>query len=363
VDYTLDMNTFWNASKNDYNIREKGFRTVEIIRFEFNSSRIEVGYTIQDNAAIKALALTNSNIEFEYLCAGIIFPACNGTFPGEPGPRQFLGNTGFTSIEQCVTFFHSLSQTNICPYPYRSNTAQCRVLHGFSSFFLPQVHCSHVKPVGNNVCNDTCATACSDCSPNAECVATYPNITSTPQSFTPVYMCKCKNGYVGNGTTCTAKTCEYGICPAKYGSYDCSSGNLCKCTETFVSQPVNFGQNLCVCPAGGQIIYKNSKPICVPAGRCLDAQWQCEGQRYSQVRCTGNNTFSLFKDCVCNHGFSGGYEYPCVCATGNRVVWSDAHQGEVCLPPTGCTVNWHCSSPQTCVIPNGQLVGQCIAMK
>jgi len=233
-------------------------------------------------------------------------------------------------------------------------------MHSVLYFYLR--FCSHVKPVNNMVCVDSCFPACNNCHENAECVASYPNI---PADFSPVYGCQCKNGYVGNGTVCTAKNCEYGNCPAKWGSFDCSGDNLCKCTESFTPKPFGFGNNdLCNCPEGSQIFYHESKPICVPLGRCIDEQWQCNVQKYNQVKCSsfGNNTFSTFKHCLCNYGFTGGWEYPCACAAGNRIVWSDAHHGEICLPPTGCTTNWHCSgSKQQCVIPSGQLVGTCVA--
>jgi len=275
----------------------------------------------------------------------------------------FLANTGFTSVEHCISYFDSIPNQGICPYPQLSDTRSCRTLHAFSSLFAPQIHCSHVRPVSNFVCKDSCLPACSNCHPDSECVATHPGI---PNNFTSIlYQCKCKNGYIGNGTSCTPKTCNYGNCPAVWGSFDCSANNnsnLCHCTETFFHNPTDTSNNLCTCPITSRIIYLNSKPVCVPQGRCTE-QWHCNKQNFNQVKCLqyGNNSFTLFKSCVCNYGFLGGWEYPCTCPQGNRIVWSEALMGEVCFSPTQCTVNWHCPNSQHCVVDSDQIVGNCVA--
>jgi hypothetical protein len=360
VDFIFNITTGFNFNTLAYDIIQQGFRMKELIRFEPNSSKINLGYTIQDVAVIKAFAIASGSIPPEFACSKIIFPACNVTKVG--GVGNYLDDTGFSTIAECVSFLNSLPGVNEqpCPYGTRSNTSVCRITHGVGAFLLPDVHCSHVKR-DSEVCRETCLPACSNCHADAECEAIFPDI---PDSFSPVYVCKCKNGYVGNGTSCTPKTCQHGNCPALFGSYDCSINGLCLCTETFTSQPSSFGNNqLCACPEGSRIVYNNSKPVCVPNGRCVQSQWECSNtQAYNQVKCSsyGNNTFTLFKVCLCNYGFTGGWEYPCQCNSLKRVVWSNVFNGEVCLSNSECTVNWHCNYPQNCVFSGGNSVGTCI---
>jgi hypothetical protein len=326
-------------------------RNTEVIVFNNNSSLIRLGRTTQDPAAIKLFAAVNSELSVFEIC-GIIFQACNVT---NATGYNYLSDTGFADFGSCVGFLLSLPPNNPCPYPQRSNTRDCRRLHAFSSLFLPNVHCSHVKPA-SMVCTDSCLPSCSNCDPNAKCVPEFP-VINVPN---PVYKCQCNNGYVGNGTVCTPKNCSFGNCPALFGSYECSTG-LCMCTESFTQNPT--GSSICTCPSPSQIFYNNSKPVCVPQGRCIDAQWQCNGQSYTQVKCVSvNNTFSLFNACVCNYGFNGGWEYPCSCPVGRRIVWSNTLNGDVCLNSTECTANWHCSTNR-CSISPGQQVGTCVPSK
>jgi len=348
VDYNLDIKTKFNFTTGTYDIDMQGFRNRDIFVFEPGTKRVILDYTIQDPAAIAVFDVVGTSIPNEFTCGFIIIPACNRTIDGGP----YLSDTGFTSVEDCVTQLNNLP-ANPCPYAQRSNTKECRQLHGFSSGPLPSVHCAHTK-IDSMVCQDSCLPACANCDSNAECVATFPTL------LTPVYKCQCKNGYVGNGSTCAAKTCNYGNCPALYGSYQCSTGN-CVCKDTFTANPTATGNDdLCTCE-GGQIIYNNSVPVCVPEGRCISQQYECNEQSYNQVKCKsiGYNTFTKFKFCVCNYGFNGGYEYPCTCDASKRVVWSDTLSGEVCLSTSECTANWHCAYPKTCQISSGQQVGQC----
>lgn len=350
VDYNIGIKTKYNFTTGGYDIDQQGFRYRDIFVFAPGTTQVILDYTIQDPAAIAVFNDLGNSISIDFVCNFIIIPACNGT--AERGWRPDLVDTGFVDGADCVAKLSNLPP-NPCPYAQRSNTPECRQLHGFASGLLPSVHCSHVK-IGSMVCTDSCLPACANCDPNAECVPTFPTL------FAPVYQCQCKNGYVGNGTTCVEKPCNYGNCPALYGSYQCSTGK-CMCKDTFTANPTATGNNLCTCE-GGQIIYNNSVPVCVPTGRCISQQYECNGQDYNQVKCTtvGYNTYTKFKFCVCNYGFEGGYEYPCSCPTGKRVVWSNTFNGEVCLSPSECTVSWHCAYPQTCQIAPGQQVGQCV---
>jgi len=271
----------------------------------------------------------------------------------------YLTDTTFATMDQCLAFMNTLPLADPCPFPERDNTTACRQLHAFSSFFLPNIHCQHVRP-DSAVCVDTCKPACDSCDPHATCVATFPTI------YAPVFVCQCNNGYVGNGLTCAPKPCSYGNCPAMYGSYDCSSG-LCMCTQTFTQVPTApNGQAICTCPAPATVFYNDSAspsyPVCVPKGRCMNGEtWQCQGQTYTEVKCLPvGNTYTLFDACVCNPGFQGGYEYPCTCLPGNSIKSSTIYAGDVCLAPGQCTDNWHCAWPLHCNFPAGQVFGTCV---
>src|SRR4029077_4920131 len=187
-----------------------------------------------------------------------------------------------------------------------------------SAFILPQVHCAHVA-VNSSVCTESCLPACANCHANAQCVPTFPG---SPTNLDTVYACQCNNGYVGNGTSCTALNCNYNNCPAIWGSYTCGSGR-CECGVTYTYNPTNYGTNdLCLCNDPDQLMYNSSgSPICVTEGRCLSEQWQCNSQDYNDVKCTMNNwtnIYTLFKYCICNYGFNGGMEYPCGCLSPRR---------------------------------------------
>jgi len=358
VDFEMNVTTAYDFTNNIYLVNNQTFRLREYITFVPNSDLIKLGYTIHDSSANKAFALVDAILPHSILCAGIIFPACNVSTG--IGNQTYLTDTGYNNIEECITFLDNLeNQFHPCPYAQRSNTDDCRNLHGISAFVLPSLHCAHVRP-NSAVCVDTCLPSCSNCHQNAECVASHPGI---PTNFTVVYECQCKKGYIGNGTFCEPLSCDnHDKCPGLYGSYECSTG-LCKCTETFNHQPEGFGtKNLCICPNDGQIVYNNSGiPFCVPVGKCLQNQWECNLQSYQQVKCAtfGINTFTLFKDCLCNYGFSGGWEYPCHCDSSKKIVYSSYHNGQVCLSTQECTENYHCTSSNTCHFQSGNPIGTC----
>jgi len=352
VDSNIDISTSYNLTTQSYDFVQTGFRNREYIVFSPNTSKIILGFTVQDKGASALFALSQSTTTAEYICNSVIIPACNGT--AEIGYRPYLADTTFESSADCVNFFKNLPLSP-CPFSQRSDTINCRLAHGQTAFFGPDTHCVHVKPE-SDACKDTCLPACSNCDANAECVATFPTL------FTPVYECKCKNTFVGNGTTCVPKQCSYGTCPSLYGSYECSTGT-CKCLKSFDNNPMvtSTGSDLCKCDAPSKIVYNGSSPVCVPEGKCIADQWECNLQSYTQVKCksVGDNIFTDFKACQCNYGFSGGYEYPCKCAATKRILWSDSFNGDVCLSTTECTANWHCSYPLTCHGASNGAIGSC----
>lgn len=363
VDYVINTTTRINATTIGYD--EQGFRSTDYFRFANGTTQVELDYGVQDPALIKLSNLVTSSFSPEQLCF-LIFAACNGSDAFNVPPQPYLVDTGFSTLEECITFMYALPSdpnNTICPYVDRSNTTNCRTIHMLSSFIDPSIHCAHVRP-DSALCVNTCLPACDNCDINASCRATY---VSIPYNFTPVYACECNNGYVGNGSHCTPKACSYGNCPAAWGSYDCSGDNLCKCTETFTPNPTDTtGSNLCTCPAPSQLFWNGDILECVPKGRCLNGQqWQCTSQSYNDVKCTtyGNNTFTLFNDCLCNYGFLGGWEYPCSCPSPKRSFYSNSYSGNICLQPWECQFSWQCGYPLTCHVPTGQQIGSCVNSK
>jgi len=355
VYYTLNITTS-NSSSVQYN--QQGFRFHDYYVFPNGSAEVLLDYGIQDPAAIELFALSSSAVTPAELCF-LIFAACNGSDLFGIPPLPYLNTTEYTSMADCIAFNTALPfdvNNSICPYPTRSNTTGCRATHAFAAFIDPSLHCPHTRK-DSALCANDCLPACSNCDPNASCIATYPTL------FAPVYQCSCNNGYIGNGSHCSPHYCSYGTCGATWDSYTCSEGNLCMCTETFQHDP-NSTTDYCTCASPSTIYEDATKmPVCVPNGRCIDsATWQCHNQVYSQVQCTtyGNNTFTLFEHCLCNYGFLGGWEFPCVCPAGNRIVWSVVFAGDICLPPNQCTDAWHCSWPQTCYVASGQRIGTCM---
>lgn len=363
VDYTIGISTLFDPVTRVYGFVQEDFRFVEYIVYDTNSALINTGFTVQDTGANTLFELTGAAVDVQTICGGFIFPACS---PINPATNQsYIADTGFTSVVDCIT---SLSQVAAipqpCPYPFRADTLSCRSLHALSSFFIPSIHCAHTKR-DSPVCRAQCLPACAQCHANASCVATYPGFPLTRASMVPVYECKCNNGFTGNGTHCTPVACSaQGLCPAAPGTTECSSG-LCKCKSSFVHQPNAplSNRDLCGCPETSTAHRINNELICVPRGRCIDDMNRqlCSIQRFNQVKCQAvNNTFSAFAACRCNYGFEGGWEYPCVCPAGKRIVWSNVVDGQVCLAPGECTSNHpDCASSQICNIAPGQTIGSC----
>jgi len=332
------------------------------VRFLPNSALIDYGYSIQDPDAIRLFAMLTQNTPNSVLCQNFIFGACSGNPAANPPIPSFLAHTNFTSVQQCVDYMDFLETVpSPCPFPQQSNTKQCRQLHATASFALPHIHCSHTRPNNSIPCSDGCLATCSNCHADAKCVA----IFDIPNSFAPTYMCQCKNGYTGNGLSCTALTCsQNGQCPSQIGSYTCGTGNRCTCKDTFEHNPTSpYNHGYCTCPDGTNQFMNGSVPVCVPNGRCLsdDKRHMCHNQHPNKVKCKsfGSNTMRTFLGCLCNYGFEGGWEYPCVCPPTKSTKHSNLYNGEVCLASNECTDDSHCASSSTCNVPFGQPAGTC----
>jgi hypothetical protein len=348
VGYTLNITTY-NVTIGNYNIKQEGFRSTGYLVFENSTSAlISLGYDIQDPGAILLFSQTVSNTDPVALCAGLIYPACNGTF----GP-SYIADTGYTNLEDCIAFLTPRTVNSKCPFQMRSDTNICRSLHATSSFIRPDIHCQHTGKF-SHTCVDSCFPACDNCDPNAQCVATFPTL------FEPIYKCQCNNGYKGDGLTCTAEHSKHGHCDISPGRYVCSDG-LCKCRDSFTWDPLATNRdNRCFCPDNGSIWQNGTSKMCVPLGRCLENK-HCTIQKYDTVKClsVGHNNYTLWGGCLCNYGYEGGWESNCVCPAPKREVYSSVIKGKVCLSDTECVCNRNCKTGEQCSLIDGNPIGKC----
>ena len=355
VKYNQNVSTGYNLTTQEYDLNGDGFRNTFYFKFETGTKRIKLAYLIQDAGQVAIFNELQTSFTTLQICRDYIIPACNGS--AFTGPLPYLVNTTYTSEADCVAHLNMKPQIGVCPFPARSDTTICRHLHATSAFFLPSTHCPHVPPV-SPVCVDTCMPACANCHADAKCVVTFPDLTT----FTPVYQCQCNNGYAGNGTYCEPQLCHNNHCDAPKDSFTCASSNgACTCNPTFVHDPLNTGNDYCVCPEDHHTVKNGTELLCIPNGRCLSEQSECDIQNYNEVKCQspGVNPYVPYNQCVCNYGFIGGHEFPCTCESGRRKLWSPTIDGKVCLSDSECTEDWHCDPQETCDIDVGQIIGTC----
>lgn len=339
---TINYSIGYNATIGGYNYVLDGERFIDILSFIPGTALIDLSYTINPPDVTLANYLASKAIPNAELCY-IVQLAC-------PVGTQFQQ---YPTIQACLAFMDSINPSDVCPYPFRSNTTECRILHAFSALINPTVHCPHVAP-HSPVCVDFCLPNCSACSPNGHCVANYPTY------FQVEYGCQCNNGYTGDGFTCTPNTCQaQWNCPAEYNYATCNNGT-CGCAPTFQWDPslsAQQSQSTCVCPPNSTVVYNDGVATCLPVGKCFQ-QWQCP-QDYESVQCVqyGTNTISTLKSCLCNPGFTGGWEFPCLC--NGTVVYDSTINGNVCLQSGQCIATWECLYGQQCVIPTGDIIGTC----
>ena len=351
VDYIINITLQYNATTGGYNYNMQGFRYSTFYVFSNSSTdHVSLIYDIQDPAAIALFTLGSGIVPASVICESFIFPACNGT--PYSGPLPFLPDTGYDTIEECTEFIASVQAPSKCPFQGRSNTAACRTTHSWAAFIRPDIHCSHVSP-SNSVCEDGCYPACDDCDVNAECAAIFSS------TFTPEYKCQCKDGYTGDGKTCTPVTCDRRSAPS--GASLCRErhtscvNSTCVCNPTFTW---NATSRKCEC-IGGSVW----GALCVPTGRCTTKR-QCAIQRANTVSCStyGYNPLTDWKHCLCNYGYEGGWEYPCTCLPGRREVHSSqSGGGQLCIGSGECVRRHDCGRDHSCKMRgDGSGVGDCV---
>jgi hypothetical protein len=324
--------------------------------FAPNSNKI-ISEVVNSTLGVEFFGNAAPNVPASQICSGM---------QGIPGVLEAACPAGspyeqFSSYEDCMnqmTQVETQQENSICPDVLTSNTTGCRNIHYLTALAAPPEsqmrHCPHAQ-VPSPTCQDRCLSGCSNCNANARCVFT-PTVTGQRQ-----YACKCKNGYVGDGVySCVQKTCsaqyECGT-DSQYNRVQCSSGQ-CKCRPSFEWNPTT---GTCDLPPNTNLVYNNGEAVALPVGRCYE-QWQCSNAGlgdYNSMKCLqfGTNAFIPYKSCVCNYGYEGAFDVPCVCKTGKTVVYSNTLNGNVCLSPSECIADYNCAYPKTCNLTTGKLPG------
>nr|WQM87128.1 conserved zinc-finger protein [Marseillevirus cajuinensis] len=319
----------YNYTKGDYDIIIGGTRNKEYILFKPCSLTILEDYVINSKDAEEI---------FEKQEAGTTMDICLGIMATCTGELQ-----QYESVEDCVQYIDS--RNSPCPYPYSSDSFRCRSLHLFNSFIDPAYHCPHT---GKNsmTCMDTCLPNCSSCAVNnAHCEAEFQSLK------TATFSCKCNEGYVGTGGSCTKKQCLFDY---SCGLFSKCQERTCVCQDTFEWDPLS---GTCKCSEDSRLRWHQGRAYCVEKGKCLE-RTDCYAQDYTQSDCkepVPNNPYSPFKACKCNEGFIGGYQEPCKCS--GKIFWISGAQ--YCAQPGQCSRDQDCAWWQDCVPKTGSVFGVC----
>lgn len=326
----------YNATLGKYTLVVGGIRNQEFIGFTPCSTNISSDYVVND-PIVMPLFNGLQQPPVSQICGGIVAVCKNGT--------AGMDLHQYDSYQDCVDYISS--KNTPCPYPISSDTKECRSLHLLNSMILPIIHCPHTGKE-SVMCVDRCLPACSDCaSRNATCDVQYPNLT------TPVYSCKCKDGFTGDGISCNLKKCSSNY---QCGNFAGCSNSTCVCQSTFAWNPT---LGTCECPEKTRLRWHSGKAQCVDEGRCVD-RTDCYAQSYTQVMCKDTvppNQYTPFKACLCNEGFTGGWQTPCSCPTNSRIFWIGGSQ--YCAAPGQCTRDSDCAWYQDCVPQSGSVFGLC----
>ncbi|QGR54259.1 hypothetical protein [Moumouvirus maliensis] len=177
----------------------------------------------------------------------------------------------------------------------------------------------------------------------------------------------CPIGFTYDGDNCVLNRCDIDYdCPSQYNFGKCTEG-VCGCLNNTglvwdSSLDSLEHRDTCRCPDGTRLFWSGEVPKCIPFGQCEEF-WQCP-QIYNQkqtVSCglLNDNITRDFNVCLCNYGYENiGFDEDCECASEKKQVWSNTHDGMICLFEQECTQNDHCNS-NNCIIGDGQWLGTC----
>jgi hypothetical protein len=342
----------------DYVFKIDGVRTLHFFRFDDCSPRINAVTTKVDRTFNEfQVEVISSVVPIEVICP-IGFGVCL--------QAGLLADTGYSSIEECIDQYNSIAPDSPCPSRFSSDTVICRAIHTFSTLLNATVHCKHL-PFDSPVCFDRCLPDCANCDANAHCVEQFNETAVVANDLDGYldYFCECDDGYVGDGESCTLKTCQAdwecavpGEAESGVPFHICDMG-VCKCRDTLKWLPQT---GACGCRSDQFLTWEGGLPVCLDEGKCLH-RWQCQ-QDYNDVKCKQfdfPNTLSLGDFCLCHSSFDNvGFTNPqCFCQNGTK-TWSNIEQGNVCIREGQCVAGWQCQSGQICQLDGINPVGTCV---
>lgn len=327
-----------------------GFVSQQTMVFVPCGTKVWVDASLQDPLAVRFLSSNSQRVTPEQIC-DLVIPSCTGK------------NTVYNSYKECLDYMRSVANnTQPCPAGYIGNTTICYQFHANSAVFLPEVHCPHTLP-NSTVCRNFCLTrGCGNCSKDAVCVS-----ENAPGDILTKYKCKCKEGYVGDGETCTKVPCLASWqCPGDYNFVTCNNGTCgCRTSGGFLwnsTQQALNERKICSCGPNETVQWYNNAPECIPKGRCREA-WQCPQKNKNSITCApyGTNPLIPYGTCLCNYGYDNpGFARDCQCSTPKREVWSETTKRSVCLSPSECTANHQCSSGRCHFNSTQDWLGTCV---
>ncbi|SOB73976.1 EGF-like domain-containing protein [Cedratvirus lausannensis] len=341
---TVDYNVIINYTFPLLGFSLDGFVSEQTAVYPPCSDKIWVDASLQDPLVVRFLGSRSGAYSKEENCLDIM-RFCTG-------PNQV-----YATYDDCISYMTGVEQKpHPCPGGYIANDSVCYNFHKKSAEYLPEVHCPHVSPT-SSVCRDFCLVrGCGNCHANAECI-----LTTKPGELLSSYACKCKEGYIGDGQTCTKATCTGAWnCPTSYNFATCVN-STCGCKKAGGFLWDGSKSDVCSCGRNEKVYYVNGEPECMPLGRCREL-WQCP-QKYNTVSCStyGTNALLPFKTCLCNYGYDNlGFARDCQCSAPKREIWSPSKNGFVCLRPDECSEGYHCSSGKTCQKAPSSWLGTCV---
>ena len=359
-------NIRFNATLGDYSIKARGFMLHSVYKFEPGTRRIASELSIPDSDWHKLTNAASDPLPNFELCEFLAYPFCNLIDPID-GRNYFTVDANYTDVNDCIYWANQVDAVHsVCPYPQRSNTNLCRLIHYLLAQENPEIHCAHGRWL-SEPCDDSCLPACGDLQSSVATCEDLAPYVSVYDSVVPSYRKVCKNGFYGDGSTCAPLECgHHGKCPSTENSYVCDTDNTCECNPTYIVNP-NFDPNdankgdYCVCPDSTYQVVKNDtsgQKICIMVGRCINLDNKMCPQDRKMVTCSPiQNPYSTVGNCDCNPGFDGGLDIDCTC-TGD-IVNSPLLGAKVCIQPGQCAKQSHCNKHQTCNIASGAYVGTC----